>query len=169
MSLDVRDFRRTLGRFATGVVAVTAIWEEHPYGMTVNSFASVSLEPPLVLFCSYPGGSTCKAIQASGAYGVSILSQHQMELCKRFAGMTPVDEMDRFLGLEFTRSPVLGVPWMADCLAWLECRLVSSWPAGDHVVLLGQVEQIRVGAEADPLLFFNGQWPTIQSSSGGVG
>ncbi|MBS2036647.1 flavin reductase [bacterium] len=169
MKMEAQEFRRTLGRFATGVVAVTAMWEEHPYGMTVNSFASVSLDPPLVLFCSYPGGHTCKAIQASGAYGVSILRQDQMELCKRFAGMTAVGEMDRFLGLEYTRSPVLGVPWMADCLAWLECRLVNSWQAGDHVVLLGQVEQTRIGAEADPLLFFNGQWPTIQSSPGGVG
>ena len=169
MSVDAQEFRRTLGRFATGVVAITAMWEGHPYGMTVNSFASVSLDPPLVLFCSYPNGHTCRAIQASGAYGVSIMSQQQMELCKRFAGMTPVEEMDRFLGLDYARSPVLGVPWMADCLAWLECRLVNSWPAGDHVVLLGQVEQTRLGAGADPLLFFNGHWPTIQSSPGGVG
>lgn len=169
MSVEARDLRRTLGRFATGVVAVTALWEDHPHGMTVNSFTSVSLDPPLVLFCSYPNGQTCKAIQASGAYGISILTLEQMELCKRFAGMTEVQEPDRFVGLEYTRSPILGVPWMADCLAWLECRLVNTWSAGDHVVLLGQVEQIRVGAEADPLLFFNGQWPTIQRPADGVG
>ena len=169
MSVEPQDFRRTMGRFATGVVAVTTLWEDHPYGMTVNSFTSVSLSPPLVLFCSHSNGATCKAIIAAGAYGISILGQEQMELCKRFAGMTPVEEFDRFLGLEYTRSPILGVPWMADCLAWLECRLVNTWQAGDHVVLLGQVEQIRVGAEAEPLLFFKGQWPTIQRPVDGVG
>jgi 3-hydroxy-9,10-secoandrosta-1,3,5(10)-triene-9,17-dione monooxygenase reductase component len=169
MSVEAQEFRRTLGRFATGVVAVTSFWEDQPYGMTVNSFTSVSLDPPLVLFCSYPKGHTCKAIQASGAYGVSIMAQDQMELCKRFAGMTAVDELDRFIGLEYTRSPILGVPWMADCLAWLECRLVNTWTAGDHLVLLGQVEQIRVGVDGDPLLFFNGQWPTIQRPVDGVG
>ena len=169
MSVDAQDFRRTLGRFATGVVAVTTLWENQPYGMTVNSFTSVSLDPPLVLFCSHPKGHTARAIQSAGVYAVSILSDQQMDLCKRFAGMTAVDEMDRFLGLEYARSPELGLPWMADCLAWLECKLVDTWTAGDHVVLLGRVEQIRVGVSADPLLFFNGQWPTIQRPSDGVG
>jgi len=169
MSVEAQDFRRTLGRFATGVVAVTTMWEDQPYGMTVNSFTSVSLDPPLVLFCSHPNGHTARAILSAGAYAVSIMSENQMDLCKRFAGMTAVDEMDRFLGLEYARSPELGLPWMADCLAWLECKLVDTWTAGDHVVLLGRVEQIRVGAANDPLLFFNGQWPTIQRPSDGVG
>ena len=168
MSFDSQDFRPILSRYATGVVAVTTRWQDRPYGMTVNSFTSVSLQPPLVLFCAVPGGQTVRAIEQAEVYAVSILSEQQMPLCQRLAGKNAPDESDRFAGLEYTASPGAGVPWMTDCLGWLECRLIQLWPAGDHVVLLGEVTHLRQGVLAAPLLFFNGQWPTIQRPAGGV-
>ena len=168
MTFDSRDFRQTLSRFATGVVVVTTHWGGKNYGMTVNSFTSVSLDPPLVLFCAAPRGHTPRAIEEAGVYGVSILSIHQMELCKRLAGMTAVEEMDRFVGLDHTMSPA-GVPWLTGCLGWLECRLEQTVEAGDHRLLLARVTHLERGCGDDPLLFFDGQWPTIQRPPGGVG
>lgn len=169
MSFDKKIFRQTLGHFATGVVVVTTRWNNHCYGMTVNSFTSVSLEPPLILFCSNPNGHTPRAILESGIFGVSILAQNQIELAKRLAGMTQVSEMDRFDGLDFRLSPA-GTPWMNGALAWLECQLEQQWEAGDHKVLLARVSHIEQCPDhLDPLLFFKGQWPTIQSSGDGVG
>lgn len=168
MSFETKDFRQTLSRFATGVVVVTTHWQGHAYGMTVNSFTSVSLDPPLVLFCASPRGHTPQAIRDAGIYGVSILAVDQLDLCKRLAGMTQVEEVDRFEGLPHTLSPG-GVPWMDGCLGWLECRVEQVWEAGDHQVMLARVTQIRRGHDHEPLLFFNGQWPTIQRPAGGVG
>jgi flavin reductase (DIM6/NTAB) family NADH-FMN oxidoreductase RutF len=168
VSFDTREFRQTLGRFATGVAVVTTYWQGQAYGMTVNSFTSVSLDPPLVLFCASPRGHTPRAIQDAGIYGVSILALDQLDLCKRLAGMTQVDELDRFEGLAYSMSPG-GVPWMEGALAWLECRLEQVWEAGDHLVLLARVQHIRRAEEGQPLLFFNGQWPTIQRPKDGVG
>jgi 3-hydroxy-9,10-secoandrosta-1,3,5(10)-triene-9,17-dione monooxygenase reductase component len=160
MSLDKKQFRATLGRFATGVVAVTSLAEDKsPVGMTVNSFTSVSLDPPLVLFCSYPFGATATAIQSSGAYAVNILTLEQMDICQRLAGMK--DE-ERFQGLDWEGAPTSGSPWLKDCLAWLDCRLFQTYEAGDHIILVGQVCDIRLGQERDPLLFFDGGWPKIQ-------
>lgn len=169
MSFDKRDFRHTLGHFATGVVAVTTRWKDHCYGMTVNSFTSVSLDPPLILFCCNPNGHTPTAIREAGLFGVSILAQSQLELAKRLAGMTQVSEEDRFDGLDFRLSPA-GTPWMNGALAWLECHLEQQWEAGDHRVLLARVSHIeRCLEQPDPLLFFKGQWPTIQRCGDGVG
>lgn len=169
MSFDRREFRQTLGRYATGVTAITTFWQGQSYGMTANSFTSVSLEPPLVLFCAHPLGRTPQAIVSAGVFGVNIFSAHQMDVCKRLAGMTAIEEEDRFLGLEHTLSPGSGVPWLADCMAWLDCTLRQTWEAGDHIVLLGEVTHLRNGSEREPLLFYEGQWPTIQRASGGVG
>ena len=160
MSFDKKQFRGTLGRFATGVVGVTSLAEGGvAVGMTVNSFTSVSLEPPLVLFCSYPFGATASAIQASGAYAVNIFTQAQMDICLRLAGMK--DE-ERFQGLDWEGAPSSGSPWLKNCLAWLDCRLFQTWEAGDHIILMGQVTDIRLGEDHEPLLFYDGGWPKIQ-------
>lgn len=161
MSFESKAFRQLLGRFATGVVVITADWEGRAYGMTVNSFTSVSLEPPLVLFCAVPRGETLRAIRQSTHFGVNILAQGQKELALRFAGMTPIGEEDRFLGTEYRPASGSSSPWIEGCLGWLDCSLEQTLEAGDHLILLARVLAIEEGSGAPPLLFFRGQWPVL--------
>lgn len=161
MNFDAKEFRQVLGCFATGVTAITAQRQGNPYGMTVNSFASVSLTPPLVLFCATPGGETYRAILESQHYAVNILAQEQQDIALRFAGMTPIGEENRFDGLDYDPSPQSQSPWLNGCLAWLDCKIVQTIEAGDHVLMLAQVLELRKAAAASPLLFFSGQWPKI--------
>lgn len=162
MSVSSDEFKQSLRRLATGVAIVTTSWQGQTYGMTVNSFTSVSLDPPLVLFCAYPEGHTCQAILTSHTYGVSILAADQLDLCQRFAGQTASKEDDRFSGVTTDLSPNLSLPWISGCLTWLECRLLDHWTAGDHLILLGQVISTRLGQPLQPLLYFNGQWPALK-------
>lgn len=156
MSLDKREFRQVLGRFSTGVTIITTEHEGKLFGMTVNSFTSVSLEPPLVLFCAIPGRLTVEAIRTSGHYAVNILRDDQIDMCRRFAGMTELLEEDRFDGVDYEPGPSTGSPWFSDCLAWLDCSVREVIPAGDHEILLAEVKAMRLAPLATPLVFYSG-------------
>ena len=158
-----------MGRFATGVTIVTSRHEGRAYGMTVNSFTSVSLHPPLVLFCSGASGLTASAIQASQGFAINLLSLPQHDLCRRFAGQTADPEEDRFQGLAQRPAPHTASPWLEGCLGWFDCRLHQVVTAGDHLILLGEVLALDRGCAAEPLIFFEGGWPTIQKPPEGVG
>lgn len=156
MKIEPREFRQVLGRFATGVAIITTRHGEKLYGMTVNSFTSVSLDPPLVLFCAIPGRLTVEAIRNSGHYAVNILQGDQLELCRRFAGMTELQEEDRFSGVEHEGAPDSGSPWFPDCLGWLDCKVRQVLDAGDHEILLAEVTSMRHAPVATPLVFYSG-------------
>lgn len=162
--IPAKEFRDILGRFATGVTIVTAQWEGEIYGMTVNSFASVSLVPPLVLFCATPDGRTLALIEKSGTFAVNFLTSQQLELCQRFAGQTAHPENDRFAGLVHTPGAHSAAPLLANCLAHLECRVVSIQPAGDHHVVLAEGISALAGVNEEPLLFFRGHYPTLSAA-----
>lgn len=123
--------------------------------MTVNAFSSVSLKPPLVLFCATNGTRTLALIEAAGFYAVNILGQHQVNVSERFAGRQ-LEDIDRFAGLEY-RDGVTGCPLLEGAVAWLECRVVSATPTGDHTVLVGEVQNLQPG-EGRPLLYFARQY-----------
>ncbi len=169
MNTNPQEFRRVLGRFATGVTIVTSNHQGRAFGMTVNSFTSVSLKPPLVLFCAGSSGLTAAAIQASQNFAINILSLDQHELCRRFAGQTADPEEDRFQELAVRPAPQTGSPWLEGCLGWLDCRLHQIVTAGDHLILLGEVLALERGEAVDPLIFFEGGWPTVQKPAKGVG
>jgi 3-hydroxy-9,10-secoandrosta-1,3,5(10)-triene-9,17-dione monooxygenase reductase component len=156
LKIEPREFRQVLGRFATGVAIITTRHQDKLYGMTVNSFTSVSLDPPLVLFCAIPGRLTVEAIRSSGHYAVNILQGDQLELCRRFAGMTELLEEDRFAGLDCEEAPESRSPWLADCLGWLDCQVREVWNAGDHEILLAEVTSMRHAPVATPLVFYSG-------------
>ena len=168
MSIDPKIFRQGLGRFATGVTIVSATDQGSTFGMTVNSLTSVSLDPPLILFCAKPG-HTRDAILESGHFAVNILAESQRDLALRFAGIHPVPEQDRFQGLAFDAAPVSGAPWLSDCLGWLDCRIQQTIPGGDHLILLAEVVDLKLAPVSSPLLFFAGQWPVVQPPAGWVG
>ncbi|MEN8183033.1 MAG: flavin reductase family protein [Myxococcota bacterium] len=146
-------FRRALGCWATGVTIVTSRAAGRVHGMTVSAFASVSLDPPLVLVCADKTSDTYAVIAEAGAFAVNVLAEGQEKLSDRFASKK--DEHRRFEGLE-TRKALTGAPLLPGALVGLDCRLVATHEAGDHVIYVGQVEAIEDASESEPLIHFRG-------------
>ena len=150
-SIDEARFRQVLGRFATGVTVVTGLAGGEPVGLAVNSFTSVSLEPALVAFCVAKRSRTWPRLRVAGTFCVNILAEHQEALSRAFAGRPP----DRFLGVGW-RPGRSGAPVLADVLAWIECTVEAEHDAGDHVIVVGRVQDLDVGHEGRPLVFYRG-------------
>jgi len=148
---DEASFRTVLGHFATGVTVITAMDGDEPVGMAANSFTSVSLDPPLVLFCAAKSSSTWPRIQAAKQFTVNILSEHQEHLSRAFA----TKGADRFREIGW-RPGVGGAPVLGDVLAYIDCQIEAEHEAGDHVVVIGRVLDLGVAADAGPLLFHKG-------------
>ena len=158
-----REFRDALGSFATGVTVVTACAPDGtPVGLTANSFNSVSLEPPLVLWSLARTASTMAVFSACTHYAVNVLSAAQVSLAQQFAARG----IDRFAGVEHTLGNH-GVPLLAGALATFECFSRSQHAEGDHIIFVGEVERChRAGpletgsASAAPLLYHGGKFYT---------
>ena len=155
---DARSFRDALGRFATGVAFVTAAPDGEPAGLIVNSFTSVSLEPPLVSFCPARSSLTWSRMRRTRRFGVNVLGRVHEPFARR---ATPAGA-DRFADLDWTLGP-RGVPLLTDALATLECETVAEHPAGDHWIVVGRVEDARLAPFNDPLVFFAGAFSTVSS------
>jgi len=150
-SIDPRDFRNALGTYATGVTIITAAGPDgKPYGLTCNSFASVSLNPPLVLWSLVVYSSSLTAFQNASHFTVNVLGASQQALANKFAKSSD----DKFTGVDWT--PGLGnAPVLAESIANFQCRSVNRYYGGDHVIFLGAVEAYTYNAK-EPLLFARG-------------
>jgi flavin reductase (DIM6/NTAB) family NADH-FMN oxidoreductase RutF len=136
-AFDSKQFRQALSQFATGVTVVTArLPNGRFFGATINSFNSVSFEPPLVLFSLAHAASTMPAFAAASGYVINVLAGDQIELAQRFARPGP----DLFDALPFNLSEQ-GLPVLAGTVAWFECRHRSRYSEGDHVIFVGEVER----------------------------
>lgn len=155
-ALDPNIFREAMSRFASGVTVVTAKRAAERFGITASSFVSVSAEPPLVLVCMARGLLTHAAIEHTGSFAVNILGIHQLEVGRRFAGLTP-ETGDRFTGLSWSTG-VTGAPLLDDSLASLDCRLHATHDGGDHTIFVGEVLEARVSGGEAPLLYHNRLW-----------
>jgi flavin reductase (DIM6/NTAB) family NADH-FMN oxidoreductase RutF len=154
---NATGFRGALSMFATGVTVVTTYGEEHAYGMTANSFSSVSLDPPLILVCVITGTRGTEIIQRNGVFAVNILSADQEPLSRFFAAPNRPRGSDAFRDIPHrtaaTRSPILdGVR------GWLDCRVTDSHEAGDHYIFIGEVLALGSAEDRAPLLFHNGRY-----------
>lgn len=147
------QLRHVLGRFVTGVGVVTCATSAGPVGMTVNSFTSVSLDPPLVLFCAQRTSRTGAAVLEVGTFAVTILGRHHRHLADRFAR----GPGDRFAGLA-TRPGPTGSPILLAGIAFVDCRVVDEALRGDHTLVIGEVVQADVLSDAEPLTFFRGRY-----------
>lgn len=154
---DARAFRDALGRFATGVAFVTAAPDGEPTGLIVNSLASVSLEPPLVSFCPSRSSLTWGRMRRTGRFGVNVLGRRH----ERFAARATPPGADRFAGLEWEPGRA-GVPLLTDALASFEFEMVAEHSTGDHWIVVGQVDNLRVSPTEDPLIFFDGTFHTLK-------
>ncbi|HRD95915.1 MAG TPA: flavin reductase family protein [Rubrivivax sp.] len=147
-NIDTRTLRQTLGRFATGVTLVTCCDPEGRFvGLTVNSFSSLSLDPPLVLWSLQEGGPNMKAFLAATSFAVNVLAESQISLSQRFSGGEP----DRFAEGDWSLG-AHGAPILEGCCAVLQCRSVSHQVAGDHRLFIGQVLHCA-DRDLPPLLF----------------
>jgi len=137
--------------WSSGVVVVTALYNGEQHGMTVSSFTSISLDPPLVIISLQIASRTHQMISESGEFAVTILSENQKDISERFAGRVP-DEEDRLVGLEM-ETLVSGAPLLKDGLAWLDCRVIQIIPAGTNTLFLAQVIVARSNGEGMPLIY----------------
>lgn len=149
MPIDDATFKLGMSHFASGVTLVTTEHEGERYGMTVASFASLSLRPPLVLVCLEKSARTHEAVTASGVFGVSMLARNQEALSGRFASRK-ID--DKFAGVP-TRRGELGVPLIEGAICTLECRVHDLVKQGDHTIVVGEVIDVQA-EEGAPLLYF---------------
>jgi 3-hydroxy-9,10-secoandrosta-1,3,5(10)-triene-9,17-dione monooxygenase reductase component len=148
------EMRRALGTFASGVTVVTGIDGGEPVGFACQSFASVSLEPPLVLFCADHRGRTWPRIRTSGRFTVSVLSEDQGDVCARFGSRTG----RRFDGLPWHESP-WGTPVFDGVLLRVHCVVHAVHVAGDHDVVIGRVLAVEPVDDASrPMIFFRGEF-----------
>ncbi|TDE55889.1 flavin reductase [Nonomuraea mesophila] len=151
--LDTLRFRQVLGRFATGVVAITAVEpvSGEPCGLAANSFTSVSLDPPLVAFCVAHTSTSWPKVRGAKVVTVNVLAEHQRSVCAQLAAKGG----DKFAGLEWTGSPG-GNPVLDGSLAWIDCAVEAEHLAGDHMIVVARVLQLDTYADGGPLVFFRG-------------
>lgn len=156
MPITDADFKHAMSHFASGVTIVTTEHDGKPFGMTVSSFASLSLHPPLVLVCVEKSLKTHDAIVAAGRFGVSILSAEQSDVSNRFASRSD----DKFAGIAVDRG-ALGLPLIGGALTSLECHLHAQLAGGDHTIFVGEVASVRT-REGAPLLYFRAAYRDLR-------
>ncbi len=157
MSVTPEEFREVMGHFATGVTIVTTADNEGtPYGLTVNSFTSVSMDPLLVVICLDNQLSGLTAFKESGKFGVNILAEDQQDLADHFARAGT----DRSEGPYETGKT--GVPLLEGVLARMECEISALYPGGDHTLVLGEIKRTEIlQSEKKPLLYFRGAYRSL--------
>lgn len=155
--MDPHDFRRACGQFATGVAVACVIGPDgSPHGLTINSFTSVSLAPPLILFCIGHESALRDLFRQQARFGLSFLRAEQRDLSHQFA----TRGRDRFQGVNWHTGPS-GVPLLSDSLADMECAIEQTITAGDHDILIARVAHASVHG-GHPLLYFNSAYAALR-------
>ncbi|MFI2368362.1 flavin reductase family protein [Streptomyces sp. NPDC018833] len=148
------EIRRVLGHFATGVTVVTAHDADGPVGFACQSFSSLSLDPPLVVFMVGRTSTTWPRIARAGAFCVNVLAEDQGALCRGFA----VSGADKFAGVGHSTAPATGAPLLDGVAAWIDCTVRAVHTGGDHLIVVGRVEALDARDDATPLLFHRGRF-----------
>lgn len=161
MPISADDFRAAMGLRASGVSIVTARAGDEVHGMTMTDFAGVSLSPPLALICADKTANTLRVIQRGGNFAINLLARGQDALSNKFASKR--EEWTRFDGLACA-SAATGAPLIPGAVASLDCRVVAQHDAGDHVVVVGQIEAFVRGA-GEPLLYFRGAYRALADAT----
>jgi flavin reductase (DIM6/NTAB) family NADH-FMN oxidoreductase RutF len=165
MSLNSSEFRKAMGCFATGVTIVTVDLDGEVHGMTANAFASVSLDPPLVLVCVDHKTRTHAHLHAKKRFGINVLGEDHRAISEYYARVERSHEnAEAEAGARFDRTQQ-GTPMLHGSLAYLECRLQSAEVAGDHTIFIAEVEDVVV-REGEPLLFFRGKYRKVGEDVG---
>ena len=163
MPIDPLELRRVLGRFATGVTVVTSRIGEQTRGITVNSFTSVSLDPPVILICIDHAARTYRFLPDAGIFAVNVLNEAQGPVCEYFARRLAPNPDDELAEIPYHEG-VTGAPLIDGSLVYLECRIVGKHEVGDHAIFLGEIVAATPAQDAPPLLFFRGGFPRLDQS-----
>ena len=163
MPVTPEEFRKAIGRFATGVTIITTRHDEHLHGMTANAVTSVSLDPLLVLICVDKTADTHDILLKAGVFAVNILASDQQEISLKFARK----EIDWTHGLEGVSHhfAATGAPIIDGSLAYLDCRTVSEHHGGDHTIFVGEVIEAEELSDGEPLVFYAGQFGRLMADS----
>ena len=165
MNLNSSDFRKAMGQFATGVTIITVDLDGEVHGMTANAFASVSLDPPLVLVCVDHSTRTHSHLHTKKRFGINVLGEDQRAISEFYARAARTHEKAAAeAGARFDRTQY-GTPMLHGALAYLECRLDSAQVAGDHTIFIAEVEDVVV-RHGEPLLFFRGKYRKVGEDLG---
>jgi flavin reductase (DIM6/NTAB) family NADH-FMN oxidoreductase RutF len=159
MSVSANEFRRAMGSFATGVTIITVDLDGEVHGMTANAFASVSLDPPLVLVCVDHAARTHAHLHARKRFGINVLAVDQRAVSEYYA-QTVEEQVGQQAVARFDRT-IHGTPVLQGALTYLECRLQSAHDAGDHTIFIAEVEDLMLRA-GEPLLFFRSKYRRIE-------
>lgn len=162
MAVDPHTLRRAMRRWPSGVTVVTSRHQDDRHGMTVSSFSSISLTPPLVLVSLERGTRTHQIVRESGIFGVTILTLDQHAISNRFAGRETETE-DRFAGLE-VHTLETGAPLLEGGLVCLDCQVDSILDYGTHAIVVGEVVAVRIDDSGEPLLYFNREYRRLQAA-----
>jgi len=160
-----KEFRSTVGAFATGVTVVTTRGEEHAYGMTANAFSSVSLDPPLILVCVINPSEGADHITRNGVFAVNILSVDQEPLSRYFASRDRPKGRDAFRDVPH-RVLTSGSPILEGAAAFMDCRVHAMHEAGDHLIFIGEVLELDVQDGGTPLVFHGGGYRLLEPPLG---
>ena len=157
---DAREFRTTLGQFASGVVVATGCLDGEPAGFAAQSFTSLSLDPPLVALCPAASSQSWPKLRDSGSFCINILAEGQQAVSDVFARTG----IDKFADLEW-RAGATGSPILAGALAFIDCELVEEHDAGDHTIAVGRVRDLGIlNAAKGPLVFFRGAYEMLDGA-----
>ena len=152
---DSARFRQVLGHFPTGVTVVTGMDGDRPVGLTIGSFTSVSLDPPLVGFLPMVTSASWQAMRETGRFCVNVLGDTHGDLCWKFAKSSA--DVDAFDGLSWSSSPT-GSPIIDGVIAWIDCTVEATYEMGDHLFVLGRVHAMDArDDDPTPLLFYRGK------------
>lgn len=163
MTINANFFRQIMRRYPTGVTVLTVRDGDDIHGMTANSFTSVSLDPTLVLVCINNKNATHQWVTRAGTFALNILSEHQIHLAQRFAHQVE-QPTDPFADIAY-HTAITGAPIFDDSVAYLDCKVVAAYPAGDHTIFIGEVQSAGLGnaRNANPLIWLNGKYTSLNS------
>jgi len=161
-TVEQQLFRHVMGHFVTGVTVITTIVDDKPIGMTAQSFVSLSLNPPLVMFCPTRDSYTWEQIEAQGKLCINVLSRKQEEVSRRFAAKTG----ERFDGISWAPAPVTGSPLLESVHAWIDCEIEDVHPGGDHLIVVCRVLALAAQDDSgEPLLFYLGKYGEVSRNA----
>lgn len=160
MAPDSQKFRSVMSKFATGVTVVTTRSGNDIHGLTVNAFCSVSLEPMLVLVCIDKSATAHALLEKSKNYAVNFLAADQEDIARRFA-TDQLSASERFKGITHHRETT-GAPVFDHSLGFIDCEIVSSYPAGDHTIFVGKVLALGEQDAVPPLLYFKSAYKSLR-------
>jgi flavin reductase (DIM6/NTAB) family NADH-FMN oxidoreductase RutF len=156
VTIDLQELRRVMGHFATGVTVVTTKdGEDTPFGLTANAFASLSLDPPLVLVCVDKAAQCYSCFQGSKIFAINVLGEGQEEISRRFA----TKGAQKFNGIPWHKSES-GLALLDGAIGHIECKVVYSYDGGDHTIYVGEVLRAKTTGER-PLIFFKGKYTRL--------